>query len=62
MNDEDVIKLVLALYECRSAFINYSSDRSIENCPQIRWVIKSVAQLSDLVCDAPLDVSSLDPF
>ena len=62
MNDEDVIKLVLALYECRSAFINYSSDSSIENCPQIRWVIKSVAQLSDLVCDAPLEVSALDPF
>ena len=62
MNDKDVMNLIIALYEWRSAFINYSSDRSIENCPQIRWVIKSVAQLSDLVCDAPLDVSALDPF
>ncbi len=62
MNDKDVMNLIIALYECRSAFINYSSDHSIENCPQIRWVIKSVAQLSDLVCDAPLEVSALDPF
>ena len=62
MDEEDVIKLVTAVYELRSKFINYSSDHSIENGPEISWVIKSVAQLADIVCDAPMDVSALDPF